>query len=51
MSRYTSLLTNEGRVDDALRVARLAAGFPEIRGAATRLIGELESTPRVQQQP
>lgn len=40
--RYVSALVNDSRVDDALRVARVAVKFPDNEAQATRLIRELE---------
>jgi len=41
--RYIRALTEDGRVADALRVARVAAKFPESEAQAARLIRDLES--------
>jgi serine/threonine protein kinase/WD40 repeat protein len=49
--RYASALTSEGRTEDALRVARLAAQFPELRARASQLIQGSDSTPEANPQP
>jgi hypothetical protein len=43
VGRYVRALADNGRVEDALRVARVAVNFPETRALAEQLIKELAS--------